>query len=72
MSTIAEIKAAIDLLSPREYCELMTLLHPYDDDDWDREMKTDAAAGKFDALNSRASVAAEDSRCIPLEQIFDE
>jgi hypothetical protein len=31
VSTIAEIKAAIDQLSPQERCELEALLHP----DWD-------------------------------------
>jgi hypothetical protein len=36
MSTVAEIKAAIDQLSPRERCELESLLHPWVKDDWDR------------------------------------
>jgi hypothetical protein len=55
VSTVAEIKAAIDQLSPRERCELETLLHP----DWDvpppenetppgvREKLAEAAQGKF-------------------------
>jgi hypothetical protein len=42
MSTIAEIKAAIDQLSPQERCELEALLHPWEDDDWDRRMAADA------------------------------
>jgi hypothetical protein len=42
MSTVAEIKAAIDLLSPQERCELEALLHPWTDDDWDRQMANDA------------------------------
>jgi hypothetical protein len=29
MSTIAEIKAAIDLLSPQERCQLEAMLHPW-------------------------------------------
>ena len=48
MSTIAEIKEAIARLSPREYCE------SFPDDEWDRQMKADAAAGKFDEMNRRA------------------
>ena len=52
MSTVAEIKAAIDKLSLQERCELETLLHPFEDDDWDRQMKRDAAAGKLDKLLS--------------------
>ena len=41
-------------LSPQERCELEALLHPFEDDDWDRQMKADAAAGKFDKLHREA------------------
>ncbi len=54
MSTVAEIREAIARLSPREYCELMAELHSFPDDEWDRQMKADAAAGKFDEMNRRA------------------
>ena len=54
MSTVAEIRQAIAKLSPREYCELMAELHPFPDDEWDKQMKADAAAGKFDEMNRRA------------------
>ncbi len=50
MSTVAEIKEAIDRLSPQEYCELMSVLHPFEDDDWDRQMKADAEAGKLTVM----------------------
>ena len=45
MRTVAEIKRAIDKLSPQERCELEALLHPWPDDDWDRQMQADAEAG---------------------------
>jgi hypothetical protein len=45
MSTVAEIKRAIDKLSPQERCELEALLHPWPDDDWDRQMQVDAEPG---------------------------
>ena len=45
MSTVAEIKRAIDKLSPQERCELEALLHPWPDDDWDRQMQSDAGPG---------------------------
>jgi hypothetical protein len=45
VSTVAEIKAAIDKLSPQERCELEALLHPWEDDDWDRQMRADAEPG---------------------------
>jgi len=54
VSTVAEIKAAIDQLTLQERCELEALLHPFEDDDWDRQMKRDAAAGKFDKLMAQA------------------
>jgi hypothetical protein len=44
-STVAEIKRAIEKLSPQERCELETLLHPWPDDDWDRQMQADAEPG---------------------------
>ena len=59
MSTVTEIKEAIDRLSPQEYCELMSVLHPFEDDDWDREMKADAAAGSTGRITlSRAQAPA--------------
>jgi len=45
MSTVAEIKAAIDQLSPQERCELGALLRPWEGDDWDRQMAADAVPG---------------------------
>ena len=45
MSTVAEIKRAIEKLSPQERCELERLLHPWPDDDWDRQMQADAEPG---------------------------
>jgi hypothetical protein len=54
MSTVAEIKEAIDRLTPQEYYELMSVLHPFEDDDWDRQMKAGAAAGRFVVMNEKA------------------
>jgi hypothetical protein len=69
MSTVAEIKAAIDQLSLQERCELEALLHPFEDDEWDKQMKRDAAAGKFDALNREAETEAKAGRLIDLDTI---
>jgi hypothetical protein len=52
MSTVAEIKEAIAKLSPREYCELLAELRPrLPDDEWDKQMKADAASGKLDFID---------------------
>lgn len=72
MSTVAEIKAAIDQLSPQERCELEALLHPFEDDDWDRQMKRDVAAGKFEKLHRQAEAEFAGGKTIPLDDILNE
>ena len=56
----------------RDYAELMAMLHPPVDDDWDRQMMADAAAGRLDRLveEARADIAAGRSR--PLEELLSE
>ena len=41
MSTVAEIKAAIDQLSPREQDEVKTYLHQRMAEDWNRQLPQD-------------------------------
>ena len=72
MSTLAEIKAAIDKLSLQERCELEAWLHPSEDDAWDEQMKRDAAAGKFDALNREAEAEHAAGKTVPLSRILGE
>jgi hypothetical protein len=72
MSTVAEIFTAIKELSLQERCELEALLHPFEDDDWDRQMKRDAAAGKFDALHREAEAELAAGKTIPLADILRE
>lgn len=70
--SVAEIKEAIAKLSPREYCELMTELHPFEDDEWDLQMKADAAAGKLDFIDRNIEKARREGALIPLERSFEE
>ena len=72
MTTLLEIKAAIESLPPREYAELMAMLHPAIDDEWDRQIAADAAAGRLDHLiaEARADIAA--GRCRPLDDLLAE
>lgn len=72
MSTVAEIWSAIQELSLQERCELEALLHPFEDDDWDRQMKRDAAAGKFGALHDAAEAEYAAGKTIPLTDILRE
>ena len=72
MSTVAEIFSAIQELSLQERCELEALLHPFEDDVWDKQMKRDAAAGKFGALHDAAEAEHAAGKTIPLTDILRE
>lgn len=48
--SVNEIKKAIEHLSLEERLDLMQWLNQSADDEWDLQMKRDAAAGKFDPL----------------------
>ena len=50
MSTVDEIKAAIQKLSLHERAELAKWFHGWTDDEWDRQMAEDIAAGRLDKL----------------------
>jgi hypothetical protein len=72
MTSLVEIKAAIDRLSPREYCELMSMLHPSADDGWDRQIVADLAAGRLDGLIANSKAEIEAGLAVPLETILEE
>lgn len=67
MSTVVEIKEAIARLSAEDYAELMADLMDFADDDWDRAMKADAAAGRLDFIDQQVSRAAQSDRLVPME-----
>ena len=58
MSTVQEIKSAIEQLTLETRAKLIADLCGWSDDDWDRQMKAGAAAGKFNALNEEADRAS--------------
>jgi hypothetical protein len=68
MSTAQEIKGAIDQLPVEERAKLIAELCGWTDDDWDRRMKADAAAGKFNALNEDAAAAYRAGQTQPLDE----
>jgi hypothetical protein len=40
------------------------------DDEWDRAMKADAAAGRLDFIDQQVSRAAEGNRLVPLNSVL--
>jgi hypothetical protein len=50
MTTVREIKEAIEKLSLAERGQLERWLHGWEDDAWDRQISADASAGKLDAM----------------------
>ena len=72
MSTVEEIRTAIERLSLEERAQIIAELCGWTDDDWDRQMKTDAAGGKFDALNREADAADVAGQTRPLNDILRE
>lgn len=67
MSTVQEIKSAIERLPLEERAALIAELCGWTDDDWDRRMKADAKAGKFGMLNEEASRAYQAGEAKPLD-----
>jgi hypothetical protein len=63
VSTVGQIKTAIESLSPRERAELNAWLQGWKNDDWDDQMSRDAkAGGKLDKLRELAESEARDGR----------
>ena len=67
--SVAEIKTAISKLSLEERAEMLAELCGWADDDWDRQMKADAAIGKFGSLNDSADAAYTAGQTLPLDNI---
>ena len=72
MSTVVEIKEAIAHLSPQEYCELMADLQPFADDEWDLQMKADAASGKLDFVDRHVEASHRNATQTPMDRILEE
>jgi hypothetical protein len=70
--TVEEIKSAIAGLSLEERAELIPELCGWSDDDWDTEMRRDAAFGKFARLNEEAEATHTAGKTVELEQMLDQ
>ena len=65
--SFAELKEEVMKLTVEQKAELAALLHGWEDDDWDRQMKADAEAGVFDEMLKRVdhNILAERVRELP-------
>lgn len=65
MSKVEAIQAEIEELTPDERASLVRWIDERFDDEWDAQIKRDAAAGKLDALMSQARRAHAEGRTRP-------
>jgi hypothetical protein len=52
--SLAEIKSAVDELTPSELAELALFIGERDNAAWDKQIDNDAASGKLDSLFAEA------------------
>ena len=64
--SLAEIKNAVDQLSPKEFADLVAFIRERDEDAWDKQFEEDVAAGKLDHLAKKTDADFEAGRCTPL------
>ena len=64
--SFAELKEEVLKLSFEQKAELAAVLHGWEDDDWDRQMKADAEAGLFDGMIAEAKAEHAAGRTRPL------
>lgn len=59
MTSLDDIKAAIDKLSMEERAHLARWIHGWVDDDWDRQIANDAKRGKLDRFLAEVDEAID-------------
>jgi hypothetical protein len=64
--SLAEIKTAVDHLSPNELAELIEFIRERDEVAWDKQFEEDVAAGRLDHLAKQADADFGAGRCTPL------
>lgn len=64
--TIKEIEGAISQLPAKELAELMTWLHEYHAQAWDKQIEDDLEAGRLDALLAEVDKEYEAGLAQPL------
>lgn len=73
MSTVTEIIEAVKSLGVEEKGEFLTRLSEVDfDDAWDRQIATDAQAGRLDHLWQQALEDIKAGRTKPLDEVLND
>ena len=57
MTSLAEIKEAIQNLPPTEFAEIARWFQDVQEEQWDRQIEVDAAAGRLDFLKEQVAQA---------------
>jgi UTP:GlnB (protein PII) uridylyltransferase len=70
MTPLSEIEAAIQKLPEEEVRHLATWLEDYLNELWDRQIETDLAAGKLDALIAQAEADIAANQVRELDEIL--
>lgn len=71
MTTIDHIKQQIEQLTFQQRCELMQWMRAGDpEDDWDRQMRADAEAGKLDHFDEDIARARKAGELRDLEELL--
>ena len=71
MSTVPEIQAAIEKLSPTEKLELEKWFAEAQADAWDAQIEADIKAGRLDHLIAQAESDIAAGRTRPLDEVLD-
>lgn len=63
MSTVEELEAAVQRLSPDERAAFRAWFAEFDAQEWDRQLESDIAAGRLDWLAAEALTDLQAGRC---------
>lgn len=70
MTNLLEIEAAIKQLPENDVRQLVTWLQNYLNEKWDRQIESDLASGKLDALIAKAEADIAANNVRDLDEIF--
>ena len=71
ITTLKDIEAAILQLSEEEIYQLSVWLQDYLDDTWDKQIKGDLEAGKFNRLLQKVNNDINNNQVKPLDEILN-